>query len=953
MSGAETTSAHDALIDRLADLTTARAREQFLRKNRELWQPTVVEQLYARVVRLARTDLKRADRLARASKWIAEKLDDDAYRAQGLRAIGHVHHTRGEYQEALDYYEKARDLYQRLGRDVDVARTLNGALQSLISLGRYDEALGSAAEARTIFERHGNVLGLARLDSNTGNILYRQDQVQGALALYRRAYEQLVRCGEPQDVAAALGNMAIAYVSLNDFQNAVETYRDARAYFERHNMPLLVLRVDYNIADLYYQRGEYTRALDLYRAARARSEELGDVYHAALCDLDRSEIYLELNLSDEAAELAEQARERFEKLDMAYEAAKAVTTLALTSSRDGDGLRSHELFEHARLLFAREGNKIWLGLLDFYEALILFRGGNRKRARQLAQMALRQFERAAMPHKAALCELLLARIDLQAGNLTGAERTCEAALARLADSDAPLLIYQAHCVLGLICEARGKRPAAYAAFQAADRSLEHLRSHLQSEDLKVAFLEDKLDIYERLVTASLAFGPGDEHQRAAFRYMEKAKSRSLADLIAFRAVNLTPRVAGIASDEVRRLRQELNWHYRQVQDQENRSGKGAARRLETLRVRTQTIERQLVKSLDELRRTDEEFSALESGTTFTLEEIRASLPPNTILLEYYQAMGRMYVGVLSADRLETIPLGPVAELRSLHRLLQFQLAKFRLGSAYTTAYAAPLRATTEAHLRGIYDAVIAPIRDRLNGASHLVIVPHDVLHFVPFHALFDGQRFLIDDFTMSYAPSASVYRLCRVKPARSSGNALVMGVPDAQAPFIREEVKAVAEVLPDARVFIGNDATSEELQRHGASSRFVHIATHGSFRKDNAMFSSILLGDGPLNVYDLYQLQLSAELVTLSGCGTGLSVVVGGDEQLGLVRGLLYAGAQAVMLALWDAHDASTAAFMQAFYGRLRQGWSMATALQDSMRALRAEFPHPFYWAPFTVIGKA
>jgi CHAT domain-containing protein len=952
MSPAQDGSAPDALIERLADVKTARARESFLRKHRQLWNPTVVEQLYARVVRLARTDLQRADRLARAAKWIAEKLDDDVYRAQSLRAIGHVHHTRGEYQEALDYYDKARGLYQALGRDVDVARTLNGALKGLISLGRYDEALAAAAEARAIFERHGNALGLARLDSNTGNILHRQDQFRAALACYQRAYEQLRRYGEPQDVAAALGNMASAYISLNDFQNAMATYGEAREYFERQNMPLLVLRVDYNIAELYHQRGEYTRALDLYRAARAKSEELGDVYHSALCDLDRSEIYLELNLSDEAAALAEQARERFEKLDMTYEAAKAVTTLALTTSRDGDRVRSHELFEHARDLFAREGNQVWLGLLDFYEAFIVFRSGNRQRARQLAEQALRQFESAGMRRKAALCELLLARVDLQLGQLDAAERACAAALAHLADADAPMLMYQAYCVLGLVREARGERSAAYSSFQAADQSLEHLRSHLQSEDLKVAFLEDKLDVYERLVTASLAFGPDDEHQQAAFRYMEKAKSRSLADLIAFRAVSLTPRVAGNASDDVRELRQELNWHYRQLEDQEKRSGKGSARRLETLRDRARAIERQLVKSLDELRRTDEEFSALESGTIFSLEAIRASLPPDTILLEYYQAMGRLYVAVLTATSLETVPLGSIDEVRRIHRLLQFQLAKFRLGSDYTTKYAAQLRTATDGHLRALHDALLGPIRDLLT-ASHLVVVPHDVLHFVPFHALFDGTRYLIDDFTISYAPSASVYRLCQVKPSKASGNALVMGVPDAQAPLIHDEVRAVAEVLPNPRVFVGKEATSEQLQRYGAGSRFVHIATHGSFRKDNPMFSSIRLGDGPLNVYDLYQLQLSANLVTLSGCGTGLSVVVGADEQLGLVRGLLYAGAQAVMLALWDAHDRSTADFMQAFYGRLQQGWTTARALRASMQALREEFPHPFYWAPFTVIGKA
>jgi len=108
-----------------------------------------------------------------------------------------------------------------------------------------------------------------------------------------------------------------------------------------------------------------------------------------------------------------------------------------------------------------------------------------------------------------------------------------------------------------------------------------------------------------------------------------------------------------------------------------------------------------------------------------------------------------------------------------------------------------------------------------------------------------------------------------------------------------------------------------------------------------------------MNVYDLYELRLSAELVTLSGCGTGLSVVVDGDEQLGLVRGLLYAGARAVLLTLWDADDRSTADFMKGFYGRLQEGWSKTRAAQEGMRELRNRYPHPFFWAPFALIGDA
>ena len=119
------------------------------------------------------------------------------------------------------------------------------------------------------------------------------------------------------------------------------------------------------------------------------------------------------------------------------------------------------------------------------------------------------------------------------------------------------------------------------------------------------------------------------------------------------------------------------------------------------------------------------------------------------------------------------------------------------------------------------------------------------------------------------------------------------------------------------------------------------------------MFSAVHLGDGYLSVYDLYNLRLPVELLTLSGCATGLSVVAEGDEIMGLARGLLYAGAQTLLLTLWDVHDRSTAGFMRSFYAHLRdERTSKARALQLAMLELREEHPHPYYWAPFTLIGK-
>jgi len=259
--------------------------------------------------------------------------------------------------------------------------------------------------------------------------------------------------------------------------------------------------------------------------------------------------------------------------------------------------------------------------------------------------------------------------------------------------------------------------------------------------------------------------------------------------------------------------------------------------------------------------------------------------------------------------------------------------------------------STRAHLRNLYTELIAPIESSLRG-KHLVLVPHGILHYVPFQALLDGEDYLIDRFTVSYAPSASIFTLCQQRSACTSGNTLLMGVPDAQAPSIDDEISALQSILPGATAFTGNDATENALRDHSSDSRIIHIATHGHFRQDNPMFSSIRLAGSYLSLYDLYELRLSAELVVLSGCATGLNVVTAGDELMGLVRGLLQAGAQSLVLSLWDVNDRSTSDFMVAFYRRFQAGATKAESLQGAMSDLRAKYSHPYHWAPFVLIGR-
>jgi len=118
------------------------------------------------------------------------------------------------------------------------------------------------------------------------------------------------------------------------------------------------------------------------------------------------------------------------------------------------------------------------------------------------------------------------------------------------------------------------------------------------------------------------------------------------------------------------------------------------------------------------------------------------------------------------------------------------------------------------------------------------------------------------------------------------------------------------------------------------------------------MFSSIKLSDGWFNVGDAYTLDLNSSLVVLSACETGLNSIAVGDEILGLARGFFSAGASALVLSLWQVDDSSTQLFMESFYQKLKLGLTASAALRMTQVQIMQDFPHPFYWAPFFLIGR-
>jgi CHAT domain-containing protein len=149
----------------------------------------------------------------------------------------------------------------------------------------------------------------------------------------------------------------------------------------------------------------------------------------------------------------------------------------------------------------------------------------------------------------------------------------------------------------------------------------------------------------------------------------------------------------------------------------------------------------------------------------------------------------------------------------------------------------------------------------------------------------------------------------------------------------------------------GQQATRANLLKAAPRARFLHLASHGYFRRDNPMFSFLKLADANLNFYSLLDLRLNAEMVTLSACHTGVNKVFPGDELHGLVRGFLYAGAPSIVASLWAVGDRSTADFMREMYSQIRAGSSKRAAIRHAQLAIKDAYGHPYYWAPFVLMG--
>ena len=911
---------------------------------------SLIEQLKKKVDRLIRSDARQALLVAELAASLSRLSADAAARALGARTKAMALHVLSRYEEAAEHYELARRLYREAGREVEMARVERAMVDALIYLGRYDEALELAGAARQVFERQDEKLLLAQLESNVGNIYHRLDRNVEALVCYDRA-AALFESVAPEQLAQVTFNRANVYCNLDDFRQAQSLYEKAYELHCAGEDQLGAAQTRYSIGYLHFLRGAYHQAMRVLNEALIECSRLGDEQTAALCVLDLAEIYLHSNILDEAAQLAAEARELFQSLGMRYEAARAVSFLGLARLRQLELDDAELSFAAAREEFAAEGNEVQIGMVDLYQAELHLLRGRPKEASRLAEEAETLFAGQRLRAKTCSARIIKARALLGGGG--PARELCEEILRDCRELEAPWLRYQAHELLGDLFLAAGEIQRAHEQYVEAVSFIEQIRCQIRVDEFRSAFFRDKLRVYEKLIRLCLD-QEDPARQAEAFYYLESSKARTLVDLL-INELEMAPLPDSHASSELHQrwqeLRQQLHWYYGKVSGAETRGlvrllGADRGLREEILRCETA-----LANVARQLQTRDPNFVWLQQSGGMNVEDLRGVLAEDEAVIEYYFDAERLKIFVIDRHQMQVVSgERGLPEISELIQRLRFQLNKFQYGPAYLAAHSARLLHDTNNCLHQLWQALYAPVAD-LAGAKKLIFIPFGALHNVPFQALFDGEKYLLERNEIACSPSAKLLKLCGAAAVGKYERAVIFGAADETAPKITEEIRAIRELFPDGYCFTGAAATAQALTRHASSGEILHIASHAAFRHDNPMFSAFKLSCSWLNFYDIRALKLPASLVVLSGCSTGASRIYAGDEMMGLARGFLSAGAASLVVSLWTVNDPATAKLMTAFYRKLRGGMSIRAALRSAALEIKSQYEHPYYWAPFVLIS--
>lgn len=777
-------------------------------------------------------------------------------------------------------------------------------LESLGSLVAREVLSGRPEEALLLTER---ALALARQDGKPGVLAETLQLHAEALEKCQRREEAEAALSEALDLMRQTGNLlqqARIHQRLGNFAMRADQLAKAALHLET--------------------------SASLFRAIESPSEEARTWRLLAL-------VYMQLGSQGSAG----MARQKAHEL-----AAKSGTPLDSTMT----GLLDTISEIPGRQAGANEIAQSLASLLELREAQDL-RSHQTEDLRSLITL-LRQglSEGGAIP--TGLSRAVMSAVHYRRGDFAAARAQALAVLQEEPEEDLEILL---RMLLGFSFEKEGKKPEALQELTRALELIEEAAEGLRIEELLAGYLGSSSQqmLFDHVIELLIREGRTTD----AFDATERARARAFLQSLGDRRPGLETGGDVHLAGETEALRRQIMALERTIL---------TAPRDERARIATdlQAARQQYDSLRIRLKASNPERASVAQVETVPLAAVQKELPAGVTLISYFVTEARVHAWLIDRESAEHVVL-PVRP-RDLQRGLCWADRISHRGRGRSVRLREPECPIGSLGPKALYRKLFAPLVRKIRHEK-LILVPHGDLHYLPFAALRDPQtgRYLIENYTLILAPSASVLPLLQNKETPVTGTALVLGAPEELDPDLGPLPGALREARQAATLLgttplLGAQATEDRLYGLGGEIDLLHIAAHGVYDPDNPLFSRIALTpgekhDGFLEVHEILTgLDLSGvNLVVLSACQTARGKRSGGDEMTGLTRAFLGAGSPGVISTLWNIDDAASALLMRNLYRHLLNGVPAAEALRAAQLDLLrgARYRKPYYWAAFTLTG--
>jgi CHAT domain-containing protein/Tfp pilus assembly protein PilF len=921
--------------------------------------------------------------------------------AKGLVDLGFVAIGRGDLAAAEPRIREAAELQRRLAPgSVVLARSLSN-LGRLVERGDPDAAAPLYREAMELLERllpnsddHGNAV------NNLGTMYWRRGDLRAASDLLTRAHrihEQLAP--DSQSVAMTLHNLGHIASDRGRLAESDDLYRRALATYGRLAPGSLdEANVRASLATLLMERGDLSGAEDHYlQSLSTRDRLLPNSLEVAGLLNNLGQLSSRRGDAVRARDYYDRSLALSQKLAPdSIETAATLNNLGNLAAERGDLVEAASFLERSLAIKQRVAPDSRFVASSLSNLGDLARQRDDLDAAHASYQTARAIYEQIAPEGLELAEVLgnLADLADRRGDAAEATRLSERALASV-EALAPGS--EAHAAalqrIGRRAVKQNDLTRAATYFGRAVDAYESQAARLGgSDEARTLFAGQGREYYGAYVDALMAL----DRPTQAFEVLERSRARSLLAMLAQRDLVLD----GDLSPDLRQALQDLGEQYDQAQAALADASAGDVATRDRLRTTLRDLQESRGRIIERVRAASPRLGALRYPTPLTLDQVRSTLEPGTVMLSYEIGVeaSRVFVVRRSATgRQPDLVVHPIAigEADLRERAAAFRRLIERDAGSTTGAAAVFVE-----QARALYDLLVAPVERDVAGADRVLIVPDGPLHVLPFSALARPTgnaaprpwQYFAEWKPLHTTLSATVYAELRRGPVAGSQRSTLVAFgdplypeaaatdtgtanPDLRAmrqrgvsltrlPATRSEVQALARAFGSrASVYLGSEAT-EEQAKSVAGTRYLHLATHGVLDARLPLNSALALSlpaerrpgqeNGLLQAWEIFeQVRLDADLVTLSACETALGAELAGEGLIGLTRAFHYAGARSVLASLWRVADDSTSDLMTEVYAQLRAGVSKDEALRRAQRKAiaRPETAAPFHWAAFTLSG--